>query len=66
MTIEEIKASDKLTLTAADVGPVLGSDPAVIRIQARIDPDALGFPVSVIGNRVKIPRLPFLEFLGEK
>lgn len=66
MTLSEIKASDKLTLTAADVAPVLGSDPQVIRIQARIEPEALGFPVIVAGNRVKIPRLPFLAFVGEK
>lgn len=63
MTLEEIRASDKLLLTPNDVAEVLSFDPQVIRIQAKEDPSKLGFPVIVAGSRTKIPRIPFLRFL---
>lgn len=64
MTIEDIKASDKVMLTPADVAPVLGCDAQDIRVAAKLAPERLGFSVSVIGTRVKIPRASFLKFLG--
>jgi len=64
MTVEEIKQSNADVLTAADVAGVLGCKPYSIIVQAKTAPAALGFPVSVIGSRVKIPRIPFLKFLG--
>ena len=66
MTLDEIRGSDKLLLTPADVAPVLGCDPHSIRIQAQKDPDKLGFNVTVIGTRTLIPRLPFLQFLTQQ
>lgn len=66
MTLNEIKNTDKPMLLAQDVAPVLGCDPHSIRIQARQDPDLLGFPVVVIGNRTLIPRRPFLAYIGEE
>lgn len=65
MTIAEIKSSDRLWLTPADVAPVLGCDPNLIRRQAEADPSALGFPVTRVGTRTKIWRKPFLEYIGE-
>jgi len=65
VTIKELRSSDKTFLTPADVAPALGSDPQTIRLQARADAGKLGFPVTVIGNRIKIPRKPFLEYIGE-
>lgn len=64
-TVEEIKASTKLFLTPAEVAPVLGSDPHTVRCTARQRPDLLGFEFTFSGNRMKIPRIPFLRFLGE-
>lgn len=64
MTLEEIRRSDKVLLTPADVAPVLGADPQTIRTAA-LNPQTLGFPVSRIGKRTIIPRKPFLAFLGE-
>ena len=64
MTLEEIRASEKPVLIPTDIAPVLGCDPQWIRDTARQVPHALGFPVIVIGARVKIPRLPFLRFMG--
>lgn len=66
MTLEEIRASDKTFLTPADVAGVLAADAQSIRLQAREFPEALGFPVICVGNRTKIPRKPFLRFLGEE
>lgn len=63
MTLSEIKSSNKVFLLAKDVAPVLGSDEQTIRVSAHMG--ALGFPCFFTGNRLKIPRIPFLQFLGE-
>lgn len=63
MTLDEIKKSDKLFLLPTDVAQVLGCNPHQIRMAARDDPEALGFPVTVIGSRTRIPRLPFIRFI---
>ena len=62
MTIDEIRASNKDVLTAADIAPVIGCDPQGIRITARNNPEWLGFPVVCVKQRVKIPREPFLRY----
>ena len=63
MTLDEIKNSDKATLTPAEVAAVLGCDPQGIRIMAKQCPERLGFPICVIGTRTKIPRITFLKWL---
>lgn len=65
-TIEDLVASDKQFFTAADVSGVLGADPNKIRETAKQHPELLGFPVVRIGNRVKIPRKPFLHLFAEE
>lgn len=65
MTLEEIKASNKVFLRATDVAKLLRSDAQAIRLAAKSKPELLGFPVCVIGTRTAIPRKPFLRFLGE-
>ncbi len=64
MTLDEIKACDKPTLTPAEIAEVLQTDPQDIRLTAKRCPERLGFPVCVIGTRTKIPRIPFLQFMG--
>lgn len=64
MTLQEIIASDKPFLTPAEVAPVMGADPHTIRCTARQRPELLGFPFTFSGNRMKIPRIPFLRFMG--
>lgn len=66
MTLEEIRISSKLFLTPSDVAPVLGSDPHTVRCTARQRPELLGFEFTFSGNRMKIPRIPFLRFIGDK
>lgn len=63
MTLEEIKRSDKAFLLPTDVAPLLDCNPHSVRVAAREHPERLSFPVCVIGNRVKIPRLPFIQFV---
>lgn len=65
MTLDEIRHSEKVWLTPADVAEVLGCDAQTLRIEARDHPERLGFRVSRIGKYTKIPRKPFLAFLGE-
>ena len=65
MTLEEIKRSTELWLTPEDVAPVVGCNPQKIRVTAHENPILLGFPVTVVGTRVKIWRKKFLEFIGE-
>ena len=64
MTLDEIRNSTKEVLTPADIADVLNADPQDIRVQARTAPEKLGFPVIIIKSRTKIPRVPFLRFLG--
>ena len=64
-TLPELaQKADREFFTPQEVCYVLGSDPQSIRICARQRPDLLGFPVMLVGNRVKIPRIPFLRFMG--
>lgn len=63
MTLEEVKAMDRETLTPAQAASVLNCNPHSIRIAARTEPQSLGFPVNVMGTRTRIPRRPFIAFL---
>ena len=63
MTLNDIAKMDKAYLTSAEVAEILECDPHAIRIAAKKAPEQLRFPTILIGNRVKIPRLPFLEFM---
>ncbi len=65
MTLKEIQESDLIWLTPDQVAPVLKCSPQLIRITARDNPKLLGFPVVVVGTRTRIPRKPFLEYIGE-
>ena len=50
------------TITAAEAARVLHCAPYLLNLKARNG--ALPFPAFFVGNRLKIPRLPFLRFLG--
>lgn len=63
-SIDELKHMTQPTITPAIAARYLGCDPHWIRLMARQRPEQLGFPVCCISNRVKIPRLPFIRFLG--
>jgi len=60
-----IKAMDKLFVNVDEVAPILECNAQDIRGQARDRPELLGFPVTIYGSRIKIPRLPFIHFIEE-
>ncbi|MGN0517097.1 MAG: hypothetical protein ACI4II_00050 [Acutalibacteraceae bacterium] len=65
MTLQEIQESDKIFLVPTDVAAVLGMSANSLRLQAQQDSSKLGFPVIVAGTRVRIPRVPFLNYIGK-
>lgn len=62
--ITKIQQMPDTWITPNVAAETLGSDPQTIRDQAHDDPALLGFPVCVVGRYTKIPRIPFLRFLG--
>ena len=63
MTRAEIEASELEFLTPEQAAEVIGCKPYAINVQAKDDPAKLGFPVCVMGTRVRIPRRAFLKWL---
>ena len=51
-------------LTPAEVSKTLRCSAQWLRMMARQKPDQLPFPVMVVGRNVKIPRRPFLAYMG--
>ena len=66
MTLKDIEVMEEETLTPLQVGQIIGFNPQSIRIQARENPDLLGFPVICTKKRVRIPRQAFLAFMRGK
>lgn len=62
--IEKIQQMDTATITPDMAAKVLQCNPISLRVAARQRPELLGFPVIVMGTRVRIPRIPFLNFLN--
>ena len=65
-TLKDIEAIDCEILTCQQVAGVLQANPATIHQQAMERPELLGFPVVICGNRVKIPKRPFLNLMRGK
>ena len=63
MTLKDIEAMDKELLLMEDIAPFLGANPQSLRSQAQDNPSMLGFPVIVIGARVKTPKAAFIHFM---
>ena len=62
--IQAIIDKNEEVLTPADIAPILGVDPHAIRVAARQRPELLKFEFYISGNRTKIPRIPFLRYIG--
>ena len=60
--LEKIKEMTDPFITPAQAATVMKCTPHALRVAAHNCPDLLGFPVCVVGSRVKIPRIPFVEF----
>ena len=63
MTLDEIRATDKVMLSPTDISEVLGSDPMTIRLTAKMAPERVGYPFTFTGNRMKIPRIGFIRWM---
>ena len=61
-TLEEIEGCGQNMLSVADVAEFIGCDPQSIRVQAKADASALGFPVIRVGSRTMFPREGFVRF----
>ena len=57
------KSNDPM-VSLTDASEVLGCAENVLRVTIQQAPERLGFPAILIGNRVKIPRVPCLRFMG--
>lgn len=67
LTIDDIRAMSNTTILASEAAQVLRMSANTIRVTARLNPSALGFPVICsIEHGVEIPRKPFLRYLGEE
>lgn len=64
VTLEELAACPDDWLRADPVAAYLRTDPRTLRKMAHESPALLGFPVTVLGKRVLIPKQPFLRFFG--
>ena len=63
MTFDEIRATDKTMLSPNDIAEVLGSNPQTITLTARMAPERVGYPFTFTGNRMKIPRVGFINWM---
>lgn len=67
--LEELEKIDREFLIPKDIAPILGVNPYNINVQAKQDVkmgvNSLGFPVIVIGTRVKIPKRAFIRYIRE-
>ena len=61
--LDVIRQMETPTITPAQAAQVLGCNPHWIRLMAREKPNQLGFPVTVIKSRTKIPRIPFIRYI---
>lgn len=61
-TLEEIEALPKDMLVPTDVAGYLSCEPYSINRAARDAPGLLGFPVIVMGSRVRIPKDGFVRY----
>lgn len=61
-TLQEIRECGKEMLSPDDVKDFLCCDRYSINLQAQKDPKMLGFPIIVMGTRVRIPREGFVRF----
>ena len=63
LTLEQVEKIPREFLIPKEVAQVLGCYAYGITLLARQDPKALGFPVIVIGNRTKIPKRAFINYM---
>lgn len=63
MTLKEVEALPTEALDVKQICACIGCDPMTFRIRARSNPEQLGFPIIIIGSRIKAPKEAFLKFM---
>lgn len=61
MTLDEVRNSNKETLSPKDIAPILGVHPYSINVKAKAG--TLEFKAYFSGNRCKVVRKSFLRFM---
>ena len=61
--IKEIMDSSDFYLLSEDAAKAIGVAPQKLREQAKDEPEKLGFNVIVVGKSIRIPRIPFLNYI---
>ena len=56
-------SSDFLFVFLEDAAKAIGVAPQKLREQAKDEPEKLGFNVIVVGTSIRIPRIPFLNYI---
>lgn len=64
MTIEEMRNSKESTVPVYEIAKIVGISAERLMGQAKEDQSKLSFPVIVAFDTVRVPRVPFLKFLG--
>lgn len=62
LTLDQVRSLETEVLTPALAAKYLGITPYSINLAARNDPDLVGFPLFLSGNRVKIPKAGFISW----
>ena len=65
MTVEDLKKMKEPVISGTMAAKVMGMDSSRLIGYAREHPERIQFPFQISGNRLKIPRIPFLRWLGE-
>lgn len=64
ISLDDLAAIDQDYLTCTQAAGVLRVGQYNLHEAAIDRPESLGFPVVVIGRRVRIPKIPFLRHMG--
>jgi hypothetical protein len=64
MTAADLLRMESVTIPGTWAAQVMGMDPTRLIGYAREAPEKISFPYQLSGNRMHIPRVPFLRWLG--
>lgn len=63
-TFDDLIRMKTLVIPGTWAAEAMGMDPSRLIGYAREKPEMLQFPYQMSGNRMKVPRIPFLKFWG--
>lgn len=67
MSLDDLERVEREFLIPSEIAPILGCSAFNINLQAKYDREhgvnSFPFPVILIGSRVKIPRMAFVEVM---